>query len=250
MSAAEAVATDRLAAIDDRLQRRSEPMLSLGASRSRAPLPSELIESLRSSGDDAAFVEALVDGVEAVYEAILRAFPHNLFWDMDALFAAVLCEARGAPGQAEAADVLHHRLGAVARLQDVFGRGPINFRYIHDFVYGFDWAKWVAREPAERATVGPFDEVFIAAMHARGRELLDVIERDVDEKYPPLRGEGARNPFGFSREPQDEIRLHRELALRGLIPVAAWTPNPDATWDRPYADLRAAVAAELGLTGD
>ena len=61
-------------------------------------------------------------------------------------------------------------------------------------------------------------------MQRRGDELLELIELD-DGKYPTLDGDEPRNPFPFSREPADELRLHRELARRDLIPVPTWSSD-------------------------
>ena len=68
-----------------------------------------------------------------------------------------------------------------------------------------------------------------------------------DPVYPGLPDEQARNPFPFSREPDGELRLHRALAARGLIPIAAWDPDALPVWSRPFAALRAELATELGL---
>jgi hypothetical protein len=241
----QAVAEDRLADLDTTLCARPQPPLTLAPDRERAHLPTQLVEMLVDERDWPPFAVAVAEGVADVYDAMLRAFPHNLFWDLDGLFGSVIAQARTADDSAVA---VARALRQVAALQDVFGRGPINFRYIHDFVYGFDWAKWVAKDPEHRRNMGPFSTEFVGAMHERGHELLDVIERDVDEKYPPLPGDESRNPFGFSREPADEVKLHRTLARRGLIPVQAWSLQPAATWDRPFAALRTQVAAELGLS--
>lgn len=245
MSAAEAVGRDRIAELDDTLVGRPDPLLTLHPDRPRARLPSEQLEAVLEPDDPPSFAGAVASGVAQVYDAILRAFPSNLLWDLDGLFGTVVQAARGS---GDPATTVAQTMAVVAGLQDTFGRGPINFRYIHDFVYGFDWAKWVRKDPEHRRDVGPYDPEFLAAMQARGQELLDVIARDADEKYPPLRGPEARNPFGFSREPADEITLHSALARRGLIPVRAWTRQAAATWDRDFAHLRSDVAAELGLS--
>lgn len=183
-------------------------------------------------------------GLRRVARAQLEAFPGNLFWDFDALAARIASEARthGVDGVAELTAL-------VAALQHLFGREtPIRFRYVHDFTYGFDWAKWVRRAPKERASVGPFDRPFLRYMWRRGHELLALIAAD-DAKYPRLRDERPRNPFGFSREPRDEERLFRDLAARDLLPVPAWEPAPRARWDRPFYELRAVRAEALNLGG-
>ena len=48
------------------------------------------------------------------------------------------------PSEAEL--LVADRFARMARLQHAYGRDtPIHFSYVHDFVYGYDWAKWVAR---------------------------------------------------------------------------------------------------------
>jgi hypothetical protein len=115
---------------------------------------------------------------------------------------------------------------------------------VHDLTLGFDWAKWVAAAPADRQAVGPFDRAFLRSMLERGRELLALIRVD-DAKYPRLVSGEPRNPFVFSREPDHEVRLHRELAARRLIPVRAWEPNATPVWDRPFQAEREALALAL-----
>ncbi len=179
-------------------------------------------------------------GLWRVARAQLDAFPGNLFWDFDALAARVADLGRRCGPQS-----VTERTALVAAIQHLFGRKtPIRFRYVHDFMYGFDWAKWVRRAPAERAAIGPFDEAFLRQLWRRGHELLALIAAD-DAKYPRLRDDRPRNPFGFSREPEDEARLFRDLAARGLLPVAAWEGAPRASWDRPFYELRAERAAAL-----
>ena len=79
-------------------------------------------------------------------------------------------------------------------------RSAIRFRYVHDFIYGYDWARWVAREPETRTAIGPYDPVFLQRMRHRADELLELIQTN-DKNYPQLEQNISRNPFGFSREP-------------------------------------------------
>ena len=79
----------------------------------------------------------------------------------------------------------------------------------------------------------------------RGHELLALIAQR-DEKYPPLADDRPRNPFGFSREPDAEVAIHRDLAARDLIPVEAWRWDAAPRFDRPFADLRRERAVAHG----
>lgn len=236
-----------LQAIDRALCAGGRVLHTLAPDRPRARLPSELADLLLVEHDDPAFVRAFAAGMGELVEAILRAFPDNLLWDLDALVAVIVqrCRARADPAAA-----LREHLGEVARLQDMFGQRPINFSYIHDFIYGFDWARWVAKDPANRADIGPYDRAFITRMRRRGDELLDLIAEGTDTKYPPLSDERPRNPFGFRRDPDSELHLHRELARRGLVPVQAWDPSSRPTWNRDFAHERRRLATELGLSAD
>lgn len=183
---------------------------------------------------------AFAQGLSEIVEAQVEQFPETIFWDMDFLAASLLRTPGGAAG-----------IEALAReivlLQKQYGRNSvICFRYVHDFSYGFDWAKWVASAPEARAHIGPFDPEFIHYLRRRGEELVTLIAED-DKKYPKLPDGRPRNPFGFSREPDDERRLTLELASQGLIPVSTWRVDARPRWDRPYAEIREALAREIGL---
>ncbi|MEM9071062.1 MAG: ferrochelatase [Myxococcota bacterium] len=214
--------------------------LSLAADRDRATTLTSLFETHGQRLSDRSR-EAFGRGLLRAASAQLRAFPENLFWDFDALGAHVARVAR------EDGPSAVTRLSALmASVQQLFGRQThIRFRYVHDFMYGFDWAKWVAREPASRSSVPPFGIAFLDTMWRRGHELLDLIAHD-DQKYPKIAGGAPRNPFGFSREPDDERRLFRDLAAQDLIPVKGWQANPSPVWDRPFQELRAERARVLG----
>jgi hypothetical protein len=205
---------------------------SLSPERERAHLPSELLARVPSRERD-----ALAPILAEIGDALRTSFPANLFCDLDATTQHLLMRplSERAP--------LGRRL---ARLHQTFGAEPIRFRYVHDFLYGFDWARWVARDPEGRASVGPYDAGFLDYLEQRGGELIELIGRD-DHKYPQLRTPEHRNPFPFSREPDAETRLHRSLAQKGLIPVAAWSFDARAVWDRPFARLREQEALALGL---
>ncbi len=222
-----------------------EAYWTLEPGRTRARLPTELCDRLLLPSDSNALKEAFVAGLLEATGAMLVAFPDNLLWDLEALAARQLAQARLAADPPAALARLWSRIAA---LQHVFGsRGPIRFRYIHDFVYGFDWAKWVAKDPPRRAHVGPYDAAFVERMHRRGGELLELIAEG-DSKYGPLQGPQSRNPFGFSRTPADELALHRRLATQDALPVRAWDRDAAPHWRRPYAQLRDEAALALRIS--
>lgn len=236
---------ERLRAADARLDAARVARLTLDPDRTRATTLAELGAALlpRVQGLGAGTATAFAQGLCATADAIVEHFPENLLWDLDALAAALVDQA--CRHQDRAPEELDDAFAEVLELHALFGRATaICFRYVHDFVYGFDWAKWVRRDPPARQTIGPYDRAFLRAMLRRGAELLERIEAD-DTKYPRLAHGQPRNPFGFSREPVDELRLHRELAVRDLIPVRAWQLAPPLYWDRPFADHREAHARAL-----
>lgn len=253
----------RVSAVQGRLEREAGSPRSLDPRRERATELAALVAATFEADNlpgarraPAALVAALATGLADLAEAQLDAFPGNLFWDLDLIAADVLrqgLESAGGPDGAAALTLVEDRFARMVRLQALYGRGTaINFTYVHDFVYGFDWAKWVRREPSvQRDVPGPFSAEFLGYMERRGHELLELIAAD-DGKYPTLAAGEPRNPFPFSREPAAEVELHAELARRDLIPVPTWDAGAiaidwDQRWREPFQDRRVEVAGELGL---
>jgi hypothetical protein len=128
-----------------------------------------------------------------------------------------------------------------------FGRSSvINFRYVHDFMYGFDWARWVSHEPQTRQGIGPFDKPFLYHVEERRGELVELIV-DHDAQFGFAADGVHHNPFRFSREPADERRLHEALAGDNLIPVQAWRFDGTRDWAQPYTQIREQYAQKLGI---
>ncbi|NVB37586.1 ferrochelatase [Pseudenhygromyxa sp. WMMC2535] len=255
--------TAELAAVDARLAREAAALRSLDPERERPSALTEVHAAVlaRLPAHAAELLgQPLAEGLAQLALAELAAFPGNLFWDFD-LPALALCQGVVAAldagcSPAAARERLARRFSQASGLQHLYGQAtPINFSYVHDFVYGFDWAKWLAREPSlHAAPPGPFSATFLDYMDRRGHELLELIAAD-DHKYPHLDEHEARNPFPFSREPEAEIRLHRELARRDLIPAPAWDMDAleldwSTRWRVPFQDRRVEVARELGLLVD
>ncbi len=185
--------------------------------------------------------KAWLESMTLIIDASQLHFPETIFWDFDFLGAALLAEYPDA-------NELRFRAEQIVGFHKVYGQNSIiRFRYVHDFTYGFDWAKWVGRAPELRADFGPFSPEFLDHVQNRGQELLQLIEED-DETYPKLPDGNPRNPFVFSREPSEETQLFETLAERNLLPVKAWETDSEARWQEPFAKLREEVAAELGIT--
>lgn len=181
----------------------------------------------------------LVDGVAALARSITRHYPDNIFWDLAMLVVEMKrrCE-QGA---------LELMVAQLTRLMAGFGReSPIRFRYVHDFIYGFDWSKWVRKAPEKRSPCRPFGPEFLDYLEKRQEELVALIAVD-DAVYGRLQSGEDRNPFGFSREPGDELRLHRSLAESGDLPVETWNCSGLARYEPDFSEIRAKRAKELGL---
>lgn len=239
MAALEA-ALSRLGDADQALRAGFGALRSLCPSgRASTPLRA-LGEALLVGEAEPARVVAFAEGLREIALAQAEHFPETIFWDLDHLAASLWEGPHDAAGLAGLAS-------RIAGLQAGFGRGSaLCFRYTHDFMYGYDWARWVGRAPEERAAQGPFSEVFVTYMERRREELLALIARD-DEKYHWLPAGQPRNPFSFSREPAEEARLLSALAARDEVPVRAWRLRERPRWSAPFAELRVARAAALGI---
>lgn len=228
-----------MAGLDDELVARVGVPASLAPGRARAQSLQSIARELVGR-QEAIWQQAFVEAATTVLYSLLEHFPGNLYWDLDFLLAALLEES-------EQPDDLIDRAAVVARLQELFGcRSVIAFRYLHDFTYGFDWARWTARKPAERAGSGPFSTTFLAHVERRGREIAEAIEAG-DARFPRLRPGEFRNPFPFSRTPEHEAYLLTDLAGRDLIPVYGWCTTARPRFDLPFAELREERARALGL---
>ncbi len=239
-----------LARTDATLDARGVLRKTLAPSRPHATRLCDLAATLfaREPPASARLAEGLTRTLGSVADVIVTNFPENIFWDVDFLVASLWRDAGRAGDRAEAH--LDESAELVVELNALFGcHTDIRFRYTHDFIYGYDWAKWVKRDPAARASVGPFALRFLRALKGRARELLALIAED-DEKYGRLQGQAPRNPFGFSREPACEELLHRDLAAKHLLPIESWNIDALPAWDRPFPELRAGRAQALGLSID
>lgn len=232
-----------LAALDAELAAKDPRHRSLAPDRPRAHALCEILGPCLA-GAPSELAGTFVEGTCTFVRALADAFPENLLWDLDLPLSTWW---RAAIAADDPIAVARELLGLATELQELFGRATaLHFRYAHDFLYGYDWAKWVGRDPDARGAVGPFDGAFLRAMRARGHELLALIDAGGDAKYPALPDTAVRNPFAFSREPEAELAIHRALAAAGRIPVPAWCPEATVSWTPPWAAWREQVAARLG----
>jgi hypothetical protein len=221
---------------------------SLDPAREEAMSFEEIAVALAFPQRDPRVVEATGELAEALVRAVAEHFPENIFADYAALVEACV---DAAEGSSDPLLTIAETGRALVDLQALFGRrSTIRFRYVHDFLNGYDWVKWVQREPDTRAPVGPYAMPFLRHMLARGQEMLGLIDAD-DGTYPRLRDARPRNPFRFDREPSAEVALHRSLAARGDLPLRPYLVASRGAavgaWDCPYQELRLAEAARLGL---
>jgi len=229
-----------LTEIDARIAATRRGPLTLDPTRSLATPLHDVVNELANPSE----LPYLAAVASAVAEAQLESFPENVLWDFDFFLASIHEQACIAPSYAA---YLSRVTEITVGLMRLYGQqSTIRFRYVHDFMYGFDWARWVRRDPQARADAGPFSIGFLEQIETRGRDILTLIEAD-DTVYPKLTGTGSRNPFSFSREPDDELALYRGLAARGCVPVEAWRPDAKPDASRDFDVLREQVASSLGL---
>jgi hypothetical protein len=170
-------ALDLLEAQDARVA--AAPQESLCPGRARPTPLRALGLALLPPDVDPARALAWAQGLVEVAQAQREHFPDTIFWDQDLLAASLL--------RLPSLDALRQVAADIRALQAQFGRrSELCFRYTHDFNYGYDWSRWVAREPA-RAQVGPFDPPFLAYMKQRGGELVELIAADDANPLPALR---------------------------------------------------------------
>ena len=225
----------------DALQGHPRSRRSLAPHRVLATPIDSLSARLLGDATDSSLGRVFAQGMTQTAGAVDEHFPDNIFADVDFLAAALLAQAHRDPDPAACLAGLFDR---IASLIELYGcHSAINFRYVHDFLYGFDWARWARKDPRRRR-VGPFDLEFLAYLQRRGAELLALIAAD-DSQYPRLAPGRWRNPFGISREPDEETHLHRELATAGLVPVTTWDIAARPSCDQDFSKLRQERATRL-----
>ncbi len=230
-----------LAELEARIEACRLGALTLDPSRPSATSLTDVVSKLAEPRQ----LSHLTASAAAVAEAQLQSFPENLFWDFDFYLGSIH---RHASGTSDYAGYLKNATRITVGLMNLYGQqSVIRFRYVHDFMYGFDWARWVRRDPAGREGVEPFGLDFLRQTESRGRDIIALVEAD-DDWYPRLADGDARNPFSFSREADDELSLYRLLAERGDVPVEAWRldARPDA--NRDFDMLRDEAAGLLRLS--
>ncbi|MDZ8084041.1 MAG: hypothetical protein RMY16_00365 [Nostoc sp. DedQUE12b] len=237
--------TNTFKLIDEILAQQSVKLLSLSPQKTLITSFAELGNLIVEQKTDIQILTTIQATLESIVRTQLQNFPENIFWDFDFLVSSMLRQALNAE---EGAIAFLKVFGEkMVCLTEMFGNHTeIRFRYVHDFIYGFDWARWVQKEPQKRAHIEPFSLVFLDYLLVKGKELLQRINHGQVVSYK-LCETGYRNPFTFSREPEDEYRLLTCLAEEELIPVAAWNWNASPVWNKPFQEMRQQLALKLNI---
>ncbi|MDD9950354.1 MAG: hypothetical protein OXT67_02190 [Zetaproteobacteria bacterium] len=181
------------------------------------------VDFLKSHHASPAKISRFEDSCYQMLQNAIDHYPENIFWDLQYLitaFANAHLEKKGTEYEA-----LIHEL-----LTGYGVRSKIKFQFLHDFIYGFDWARWVADDPKTRSHVPPFGLPFLHYMANRKAEILQLIAVNHCE-YPDLsRNNRPRNRYKFDRSPPAETRMLRFLAKNHLLPLKAWNPNSQGRW--------------------
>lgn len=216
------------------------PARSLAPNREYATPPDRLCETLLDDTSESSLATTFTQGMTTIVRAVTEHFPENIYGDVDFLAIALIARFHGQPNAEVRMTAYCEKIAGLIALYGC--RSAIRFRYMHDFFYGFDWARWVRKDPINRTSIGPFDPVFLQYLYRRGGELLALIEHN-DTEYVRLAPDQWRNPFNFSREPADEAQLHWQLAAENLLPLAAWDIRAKPVFDRDFYRLRREHAA-------
>ena len=203
--------------------------------------PSELAKDLEktvvSSDSFDTFKDCLINLFFSQYDN----FPNNIFWDLDYLASHL--------AHLENKQEMLYFTKRICQLNSTFGRkGKLNFSYSHDFIYGFDWHRWIQKDYEKRKRTKPFGNSFLNYLEKRAKELCNLIEQN-DHKYPKLKISEKRNPFSFKRDPESEIRIHLNLQETNTIPLPAWkkTIRTDLIERKHYNFLREEISHKMGL---
>ncbi len=231
--------------LDEILAQHSINPLSLNPHKTLTTSFVELGNLVTQKTSQIQLIESLRDTLKRILYALLQNFPENIFWDFDFIVGSMLKQALVA--DAGAVCFLESFGDKIVSLMEMCGRqSEIRFCYVHDFMYGFEWAKWVQKEAQTRGVIEPFSLTFLDYLLTRCQEISQLIQVD-DVRYHRIAEKCYRNPFVFSREPEDERRLLTYLAVNQLIPVAAWNWNDDPVWDKPFHQIRAQLSLELNI---
>ncbi len=235
---------DNFSFLDQILIQQSIQPLSLNPEKNLATSLAKLGILVSSITDDKYLINQLRNTLEQIVYSLLQNFPENIFWDFDFMVFSMFKQALLANSPE---NFLEYFGNKIVSLIELFGaKSIIKFRYIHDFMYGFDWAKWVQKDPLNRAHIQPFDLIFLDYLLLKGRQIIQQISLNQLPHYK-LSETGYRNPFSFSREIDDEYLLLTSLAKKELIPVPAWHPHIQPIWNKAFQYEREELSLKLNI---
>ena len=231
--------------LDEILAQHSVNPLTLNPHKTLITSFVELENLITAITTDQEIIVALRDSLELIIYAQVQNFPENIFWDFDFMVGSMVRQALVADeGAVSFLKSFGHKM---VLLIELFGiKKEIRFRYVHDFIYGFDWARWVKKEPQSRSHSEPFSLVFLDNLLIKGEKLVKHINYGQVTSYN-LGNTGYRNPFDFSREPEDEHLLLTSLAKEKLIPVEACNWDISPVWNQPFQEMRQQLALKLNI---
>jgi len=220
----------RLLDVDHILRRHVPRPLSLCPGRKEITSFVSLGQQLTDESKPRNFYIDAAEGLKVIVAAQINNFPDNIFWDYD-YFCAVLFSQDSQSG-------LNNIIHSVESLMKTYGvHSELSFQFVHDFTYGFDWARWVSKKPEERRKYHLFTMEFFTYLSKRQGELVELIGKN-DQKYNQLAKGKRRNPFKFSRTPEDEKIVLQNLSDQNMIPVPAWDISPTTRWNHDFTKIR------------
>ncbi|GBF49660.1 hypothetical protein LPTSP4_11760 [Leptospira ryugenii] len=230
--------------LDEALLERHPERKSLCPGREKASSFVSLAKSFEQFDFTIEEKETIQECFSQIIFTAMEHFPENIFWDFDFVFYQMLVDSNKSEQ-----GVKGYWIEFSKRIGDIFCtfgiQSKIKFRYIHDWLYGYDWLKWTLEKKREAEDPSPLGIPFLSYIRDRGLGLLELIDRD-DRNYPDLGGV-FRNPFFFSRSKEEEILLHTSLSSSAYIPIEAWKSKAFPRCDRNYSLLRLERAKELNL---
>ncbi|WP_306557610.1 hypothetical protein [Nostoc sp. 'Peltigera malacea cyanobiont' DB3992] len=160
--------------IDEILAQQSVNLFSLNPQKTLMTSFAELGNLIAEQNTDIQIITTIQQTLESIVRTQLENFPENIFWDFDFLVSSMLRQALTA--EEGAINFLKIFSKKMICLTEMFGnKTEMRFRYVHDFMYGFDWARWVQKEPQNRAHVEPFSLVFLIICSLKVKNFYNVL---------------------------------------------------------------------------
>ncbi|PJE04242.1 MAG: hypothetical protein CK427_02860 [Leptospira sp.] len=237
---------DLLSAIDQLLKDHSISFLSLSPNKELATSITQILEVEAESLDSELEITEWILFCKLLIEESIFNFKENIFWDFDFFIHSLVSEYMSTIDKSEFLEERKKKIFTIFRL---FGsHSLVRFKYLHDFLYGYDWYKWRTQIiPNQTNDLNPFGLSFLNYIEARGYELIELIGQN-DTNYPQIEKDENRNPFYFSRSKEDESLLWRSLAQDDLIPIPSWEREIFISLSKNYSEIRNLRAIELQIT--